>query len=487
MSPDITITKYSEVHIKVTAEPSITRELRDYFTFKVPGYQFMPAYKNRLWDGNIALYQPLTGLIYAGLLPRILHFAAEREYSVNNLVPTLPQLTPEQSVEFCKSLEAKFADRDYQLAATHRAINSDRQLFLAATNAGKSKILYNISRYVTEVENGRVLIVVPTTTLVGQMSKDFLDYNNDQELDVYGIMGGVPKETNSKIVISTWQSLFKLKKDWFNQFDCVMIDEAHGAKSKSLTGILEKCERATRRFGFTGTLDGTETHQLVLEGLLGPVMTVVTTTELIEKGYSAQLKINILIFKYADAIRKMMAQADYASEVDYLVQHPSRNDAIVKLARSLKGNTLILFNYVDKHGKPLFEELHKQISDHSRLHYVSGETKTDNREAVRQLVDQSDNAIVTASYATFSTGINIKNINNIILASPTKSRIRLLQSIGRMLRVSEKKDRATLYDLADDLEWKSWRNFGLRHLMERIEIYNDSEFTYRINNFQLNS
>jgi superfamily II DNA or RNA helicase len=233
------------------------------------------------------------------------------------------------------------------------------------------------------------------------------------------------------VIISTWQSIHKFSGDWFTEYGMVIGDEAHNFKAKSLTSILEKCVNAPFKIGTTGTLDGTQTHQLVLEGLFGPVYKVTTTKDLMDSNALAQMDISILLLKYQDEYCKSISKLKYQEEIDFIVKYGPRNTFISNLALDQKGNTLVLFNYVEKHGKPLHDILSKKIDKDRKLFYVSGETKVDDRENIRAITEEQNNAIIVASLGTFSTGINIKRLHNIIFASPSKSQIRVLQSIWR--------------------------------------------------------
>ena len=173
-------------------------------------------------------------------------------------------------------------------------------------------------------------------------------------------------------------------------------------------------------------------------------------------------------------------------EMDYLCEHEQRNKFIRNLACDLKGNTLVLFNYVEKHGLPLYEMINNYTD--RPVHLVYGGIDVDDREEIRRLVENEtpeNNGIIVASYGTFSTGINIRNLHNIIFASPSKSRIRNLQSIGRVLRKGANKVKAILYDIADDCTHNSRRNYTLNHFIERIKIYNEENFNYEIISIQL--
>jgi superfamily II DNA or RNA helicase len=318
------------------------------------------------------------------------------------------------------------------------------------------------------------------------MYGDFADYASaDSSFDIekaaHRIYGGQEKNNDEqRIIISTWQSIYKLPKQWFREFGCVIGDEAHNFKAKSLTSVLTKCSEAEYRFGTTGTLDGTQTHKLVLEGLFGPVYNVTSTKELMDEGSLASLDINVLLLKYPDALCKEMKSAKYQEEIDFLVSNESRNKFIRNLALDQEGNTLVLFQYVEKHGKPLHDLIREKAADDRHVFFVSGGTDVEGRERVRQITENKKDAIIVASMGVFSTGINIRNIHNVIFASPSKSQIRVLQSIGRGLRKADDGRDTTLYDIADDLHWKKHKNYTLNHSAERIKIYSREKFHFKI-------
>ena len=299
-------------------------------------------------------------------------------------------------------------------------------------------MIYSIVRYF--VEKGKnTLIVVPTTSLVEQMYKDFADYGWDVGSYCHKIYAGRERETDSQVIITTWQSIYKLPRKYFERFSVVVGDEAHQFKSKSLISIMTKLADAKYRFGFTGTLDGTQTHKWVLEGLFGPSYKIIKTNELMKKGHLAKLDINVLLLKHPP--NKFETFED---EVKYIIGHNRRNNFIKNLALDLKGNTLILYARVEGHGLPLYELINNNNSIENRnVFFIHGGVDTEDREKVREITEQENNAIIVASYGTFSTGINIKNLHNVIFASPSKSRIRNLQSIGRVLRKGNKKTSAT--------------------------------------------
>ena len=482
----IEVEKINETYNKITADPSTIMELSGYFTFDVPGAKFTPAYRNKMWDGKIRLLNTMTCLLYAGLNEYVQEFANKRNYQVIYKSDfSADEFSVIEALEFIKTLKLpeKYQPRQYQLEAFIHAVRHRRSLLLSPTASGKSFIIYLLTRYY----HARTLIIVPTTSLVSQLASDFTDYGLVSDKFVHRIFAGQDKQTDKPITVSTWQSIYKMPKEYFQQFDVVIGDEAHLFKAKSLTSILSKLDSCRYRFGFTGTLDGTQTHKLVLEGLFGPVRKVTTTAELIEQKHLASFKIKAIVLSYPEEVRKMIARsADYQAEMDYLVRLEARNKFIRNLALSLNGNTLLLFQYVEKHGKELYTQLKSQAGDSRNVYYVSGEIDGEEREEIRKIVETEQNAIIVASYGTFSTGVNIRNLHNVIFSSPSKSKIRNLQSIGRGLRKSDSKDSATLYDIADDMSWKSKKNFTLLHFMERIKIYNEEKFPYKIYNVNLN-
>lgn len=461
-------------------------ELRDYFSFFVPGYKFMPMYKSRKWDGKIKLFNQVTRELNVGLYEHLKRFCQDRMYPLQIMdndryghPAHKNELDHRQLIKFFESIDAPFEMRDYQYKAVTHSIENKRAVLLSPTGSGKSFIIYNLMRWYTNLYNQKVLIVVPTTSLVEQMHKDFIDYGYDPDL-VHKIYSGKEKVTDKQIIVSTWQSIYKFPKEWFEQFGCVFGDEVHLFKAKSLSGIMNKCVNAEYRFGTTGTLDGTETNRLVLEGLFGPTKQVTMTKDLQEKGTLAKLDISILLLRYHNDVCHMLQNATYQEEIDYIVQNEKRNKLITNLALDQKGNTLVLFQFVDKHGKILFDMMRDKAEEGRKIFYVSGEVDATDREQIRGIVEKQKNAIIVASLGTFSTGINIRNLHNIVFASPSKSQVKVLQSIGRGLRQSDDGSTTKLYDIADDMHIKSHKNFTLRHSAERIKIYTKEQFPHKI-------
>lgn len=499
MTDIIRIKKKNETFLHIDCDPSTGQELSEHFCFYVPGYKFMPAYKNRMWDGKIRLYDLRKKVLYCGLFDYVKEFADVRGYEIqieNNAVYGRPDVLEQPDIEgLIGDLKLTaggevITPKVYQLEALHKALSKTKSLLLSPTASGKSLIIYLALRYYLKHNTKQVLIVVPTTSLVEQMYSDFADYSKwddgfNAEEDIHKIYSGKEKfNIQQDVIITTWQSIYKLQAPWFENFGMVIGDEAHNFKAKSLTSVLEKCNEAKYKIGTTGTLDGTATHQLVLEGLFGSVYKVTTTKKLMDSQDLAQLEVTILLLKYQDEYRKLVSAQKYQEELDFIVKYEPRNNFISNLALEQEGNTLILFQFVDKHGKPLHAMIEEKIAALPRqvrkVFYVSGETDVTTREDIRAITETEDNAIIVASVGTFSTGINIKRLHNIIFASPSKSQIRVLQSIGRGLRKSSDGRATKVFDIADDLQWKKKKNYTLNHADIRIQIYNKEKFDYKI-------
>ena len=478
---DVRILKKNEIYIKLKCEPHILYELQRYFTFEVPGAKFMPQMRSKHWDGQIRLLSVHTGEIYVGLLDKVIDKLKLHGYTYefeNNKYYGLPfeineEITKEGVKDYMASI-CTFTPRPYQIEGVSDALKYNRRLLISPTASGKSLMIYSIVRYYVD-KGQKILLVVPTTSLVEQMYKDFSEYGWDSDSYCHKIYSGREKYHDLPVTITTWQSIYKLDRKFFEQFGVVIGDEAHLFKSKSLISIMSKLHHAKYRFGFTGTLDGTQTHKWVLEGLFGPSYKVTKTAELMKTGHVSQLDINCIVLKHPPQKFEV-----FEDEVQFIITHDRRNNFIKNLVSKLDGNTLVLFSRIEAHGEPLFNLINNNVSEGRKVFFVHGGVDTDERERIRAITESEKDAVIVASYGVFSTGINIKNLHNVIFASPSKSRIRTLQSIGRVLRKGKDKDKATLYDIADDCTYNSRKNYTLNHFIERVKIYNEESFNYDI-------
>ena len=483
---DLILHKKNEAYIQFECDRGIAQELSTYFEFFVPGHQFTPAYKSRMWDGKIRLADLRSFTIYHGLVPYIEVFCKERDYTleIDSDVSVTQNFSLVEAKEFVDTLKLPHEIRDYQLKSFVQAIRNKRMLLLSPTASGKSLIIYLILCKLQASGYSKGLLIVPTTSLCNQMFTDFESYGYDSKTNCHIIYAGRDKNTDKFLSISTWQSIYKQPSEYFEQFDFVLGDEAHQFKAKSLTTILSGCVNAKYRIGTTGTLDGSQTHKLVLEGLFGPVYKATSTAELMDKGQLASFKIKCLILKHPESVCKVARSWDYNQELEYIVMNTARNNFIRNLALSLNGNTLILFQFVEKQGKNLYANI-KEHAKNRQVFFVFGGTDVEIRESVRAITEKEKDAIIVASYGTFATGINIRNLHNIVFASPSKSRIRNLQSIGRGLRIGDDKDEAVLFDISDDFRIGKYTNYTLHHFVERVKIYDDEKFKYKFYNIEL--
>ena len=472
MTSDIIVHKINESKIRIETNAGILREISERFTFDVPGAKFMPAYKSRHWDGKVRLVDSRNNTTYTGLHSEIQEFANERSYSyeAHEDLQCNDEISLSEANEFIESLHLPVVPHEHQIRAFTLAIRNRRSVIVSPTASGKSLIAYMIARWY----NVKSLIIVPTISLVSQLAKDFISYGYKE--DIHQVIGGVEKETSEQITISTWQSVFNMPQEYFSDFQIVIGDEAHLFKAKSLSNIMNKMTQTQYRFGMTGTLDGAQVHELVLIGLFGKIERIIQTSDLIESGKLALINIKIIVLKHP---KENAADRTYQEEIDYIISNMARNKFITNLTLSLKGNTLLLYTFVEKHGKILYDMI-KEKTKNDNVHFVSGDVDGDIRESIRSFVEKTNDSIIVASFGTFAQGINIRNLHNIIFASPTKSRIRTLQSIGRGLRVSDTKVSCKLFDIADDISLRNKKNFTLNHLIERVRMYNEESFPYQL-------
>lgn len=494
----IQITKLNEVYLRVECDPSVALELSTHFSFRPDGYQFAPKYKARVWDGYIRLFNVRERKLYTGLYNQLVEYldANGYDYNVkNSTYGSMLDKTDLEFTEFCQYVSSlnlhasgkKIDARDYQLSAAFEAIKQKRLVAVSATSSGKSLIIYIIVRYLIDNDLiDQALLIFPSTGLIQQMYSDFDDYSSHNGFDVsknvHLIYSGQDKESNKSIHMSTWQSIYKLDQSFYTNYGAMICDEVHNAKSDSFINIFTNCSEVGYRFGFTGTLsEKNKVHKLVVQGLLGPAYQFAKTAELIERNEASDIEINCLMLGYSDETKKANKKFKYAEEFSFICQHEKRNKFIKKLALSLTGNTIILFQH-GVQGKALYNLVK---DERENVFYIDGKTKPEERERIRQLLDTLQDAIVVASYGTTSTGWSVKNLHNGIFASPYKSETKVLQSVGRGLRMHDSKDIFKLYDIIDDMTWKDRENYVLQHFYERLSYYINDSLTYKIHKINI--
>lgn len=465
------------VHARILASPSVMAEIKDNFTFDAPGARFTQQYKNGHWDGRISLLK--NGRMYTGLQGRLRAFCEQCGYQFTSPDDQIITPSDDEIDDFIESLNMpeEFTHRDYQLDAFRRATERHRALFLSPTSSGKSLMIYHLLRW----HDVKTLIIVPTVSLVHQLAGDFKDYGITDG-SIHTIAGG-ERWTTRNVTISTWQSVVKMldTPEWFEQFGMVIGDEAHRFAAKSLIAIMESFTECTIRYGFTGSLDDSKCNALTLEGLFGPVYEVTTTRKLMDAGFVSDLAIQVLFLKHPERIKRNKFR--YQEEVEYLIGCRARNEFLADLALNLSGNTLLLYYRVGDHGKPLYEMIKRRTN--RPVYFIHGGVAGTDRNDVRKLIEEQDDAIIIASVGTFSTGINIKRLHNVITSSSWKSRVMNLQSIGRGLRLGDDKVICNLFDIVDDMSWKKRKNYTLLHAETRIRLYNEQQFDYSMHHIGL--
>ena len=494
----IAVGKLNETFLQVSCERHVAYELNEYFSFKVPNFQFHPKFKAKLWDGKIRLFNIQTGQMYLGLYPYLKEWADKHSYKLQSDIVEARKLKGmgvTEIKEFFDSLKlhcknVPITPRDYQVSSFIHCVKQERALLLSPTSSGKSLVIYSLIRWHQQfIDKDKILILVPTTNLVRQMYNDFGDYSSklkdwNVEEQCHQIYSGKEKDTDRQIYISTWQSLFRLGAPYFKKFGMVIGDEAHLCNAQSLKGILEKMVTCRYRYGTTGTITDSKTNKLVLEGLFGKTYRAITSKELMDDKHISDLKIECLVLGYTDKEKQLLKKATYQEEIDFIVSSPKRNEFICELALARKGNVLVLFNYVEKHGKILEKILKSKLKTDRNIFFIAGETSVEDRENIRQITEV-ENSIIVASSGVLSTGVNIKNLQSLIFAHPYKGKIRNLQSIGRVLRLDDKENKAILFDVVDDLSWKKHQNYGIKHWSERVKTYTNEKFEYNIREITL--
>lgn len=495
MADKLELYEYDQTWIQVVGDRSLVAELGEYFTYEVPNARFMPSYKNRMWDGRIRLLDYQTQKIYRGLIPYIKIFCKERGYELDVESTLEPICLHDPSTfkidDFIKSLGLIHTPFDYQKAAFEHAISDHRATFLSPTNSGKSLIIYMMLRYYLEFTNKKILVCVPTIDLVDQLTQEFIDYapTFDFKKHCHMIYSGQEKDPKGKrVLVSTWQSIYKQQKKYFEDFETIVIDEAHLAQADSLKGILQKSANCFARFGLTGTLDGLEYNRLIIEGLTGPVVKVASNKELIDRKISSDLTIRCLILKYSDAIRNLNKTLTYQQEQAFIVRHEPRNKLIAKLCQAVgpEKNVLVLTAYKE-HIKLLKQQCEKTGK---KVYVVTGDTPPDERSFIRKIAEVENGIIIIATYGVYSTGINIKNLQVMIMATGYKSLIKVLQSIGRGLRRDGKGNSVSVIDIVDEFGYvtkkgEKRRNYIVKHFFERVKIYVQEQFKYKIDNINI--
>lgn len=475
-------------------------QLKITLTKRIKNWRFNPRVKKGVWDGYYCyLYQ--NKYVPSGLWKEVLDMCKKYDYPVH--FEGIRKIF-DDSLEFDDFKEwvddffkgfkingEPVTPYDYQIETAFRILKFRKCAAELATSAGKTLISFMVIGYMLEKKlSAKILFIVPNVSLVIQAYNDFLEYNhkNRVKLKMQMIYSGQEDLSNSNIVIGTYQSLVKKKKEYYDDFDAVVIDEAHKVKAHSIKSILEKCTNSNYRYGLTGTFPKPGTlDRITLMCYMGPLVNEVNANFLQNKGHITKCNVKIIEMDYApDKTRKSFYELSqnktqrkglYNVEQNYIINNQSRLTMVTDIINKSTKNSLVLFHHTE-YGKSLYERL-REISEGKLVYYVAGETDSDIREIYKKKMENNNNVILVASYGTFSTGISVKNIHNIFLTESRKSEIIIRQSIGRGLRKHKSKDMLTIIDFVDNLNYSTWRSYHMRHSDERKKIYNEQKFPYQ--------
>ncbi len=474
--------------------------LSESFSFYADNYRFHPSYKMKRWDGKIRLYNRANSTLPIGCYNKLIELLdnANMRYKVVNDNKIDIKVSEDGIKEFLNgTLKCDLTLRDCQTEAILDLLMKNRGVGVLPTAAGKSLVQYTIINYlILKGYVNKVLLVVPKVGLVNQMEYDFVDYAKTENYKnyVHKIYSGMEKETDKPIVISTWQSLKDLNDNWFEQFDLVMIDECHEATAKVLSNIVLSCTNAKFKYGVSGTLEDSKVHEMQLMSLFGDIKQYTTTKSLMEEGQLTNIKIYNMVLKYDeehkkqfnDIVRRIKSNKTensgakaYKAENDFIADNKDRKKFILKSLKKCNGNCIVLFKNVE-YGKELCELASKYLD--RNVYFVYGKLTPNEKERIRQIMEHEEDAIVFATLSIFSTGINIKKLKYLMFVQNTKSKIKVMQSIGRVLRKHVSKECAYFIDIIDDINGK---NFSVKHAIEKLELYTREGHEYKIKEYKL--
>ncbi|MEM4261311.1 MAG: DEAD/DEAH box helicase family protein [Candidatus Woesearchaeota archaeon] len=497
----IELEKVNEVFVrtsKITIEQQL--ELREAFSAKAKDFWFDPRVRAGTWDGTLRFYNMQTNCFAIGLMPYFINFCKKHnyKYKFNFDVSDLRCDIADDDIKqlYQKIFKNSFKPREYQDFAIKKALRNKRGIIEHPTASGKSIIIYSLIRFMLATSDRKVLLVVPNINLVEQMFSDFKDYGWNSCESYCSLIYGTSKrkDWNNQLIISTWQSIYKKDISHFKDFGMVIIDETHGAKASSLKTILEKCVNADFRIGLTGSLqDKNEKNEkadfLTISGYLGPVIAKENTQDLIDQGFLSNIIIANLLLKYPDEFIELtkFESYNYMQEIEIIQSYNKRNKVLDFILNNIdkSHNVLILCHEIEDHLKVVEDYISKNFKDWN-FNVIYGQVNANKREIIRREMIQKGGNILLASYGTVSTGVNIPRLHHIIFFSSFRSKIKVLQSIGRGLRKHESKEKLILWDIVDDLTYKTYhagkevlhKNYVYIHWLQRLKYYKFQNFKF---------
>ena len=490
--PDVVIERVNASSIRLYIEDKgIRMTIHTHFTYDEPGFV-----KNKWtkWDGRVNLFKLRGDLLPYGCLSMLIDLCTQNGWTFqldDAFKADITKVTREQLAKWVKTLDLRsdgvpIEPYDYQIDALYLSIKFNRLVILAATSAGKSLIAYMLTRYYEMLYNKdgkKILILVPSQMLVDQMYNDFVDYSSHNgwrvDQNAHTIIGGKPKTARKMVYISTWQSIYKEDPEYFTVFGRVINDETHLASGASITAIMNNCVNAYQRVGMTGTLKNEKIHPILVMSLFGHIKRVVTSKQLIDAGRATELAVKMFQLDYDKEERDYISKCKYQDEITFLIEHAYRNKVIASLAATASGNTLIMLDRIEHIDT--IKNLLDGMTHNKKVYVITGDVKRDERASIKAVAEAESDIIVIGTPGCVSTGLSIKRLKNLIMGHPSKSVIRVLQSIGRLLRLHADKSFALVYDFVDNLSTDDTINFSLKHASERLLIYKEDQFpvTYK--------
>lgn len=434
------------LHVQIDTENwDYLRAVKDHFSHHIDGYRFNPLVKSGQWDGKISLFNTRERTLPYGLLLELIKYNKKEWSDLHfEMSEDCKGVFRGLTIPYNKNLQ--FEPYDYQDDCISACLKTSKGIIRSATASGKSLMISYVIKALWESQNMKNgIIIVPSIGLVTQFYEDMADYGLDMSL--VGRVGDDWREWGNPITISTWQSLKNVSHK-MEGFDAVLVDEVHGAKAKVLSDLLVQSP-ARWRFGFTGTMPSSKLDQLQVQSYLGPVLREYGSVELAKLGYVSECVINMLYIDY-----KNKPKGNYNEVKDEVFRNDFRLGLIYDIIQKMDGNMLLLVGKVEDEGEYLKQMIAErpELADYE-VEFLSGKDSATDRERWRKYMDKGKNVVLIATYGIFQQGINIKSLSNLILASPFKSKVRILQSIGRTLRLHADKDGAVVWDICDQVKY----------------------------------
>lgn len=483
--------------------------LKNYFSKHIKNWKFNPKVRKKLWNGKIN-FMDNNGRIASGLWKKLIDICElnNEELIIEGFESLFNKIDKNDFKlwidKFTENMDIK--PRNYQINAVRKILLYKRSSAELATNSGKTLIIYLVFSYLKEkgILN-KMLVIVPNVSLILQGIQDFMSYSKNTTLFNFKIKGifyeEKDKSNDSDIIFGTFQSLSKINKEWFSDFNCICVDEAHHSSAKSVKDILLNCENSEYTFGLSGTLHkGDDADEFTVDQYVGPIVNSISTKDLIDNNYATPLEIKIIILNHSnDDIKKNLHELRYkknsanisgtelrALEYNIINKNNNRNKKILSICKKyLDKNTLFLYkNVKNNYGKKIYNLFKKYLNDKEIL-YVDGNTKADLRDIYKKRMAENDDVYLVASYGTFSTGISINNLHYLVLLESLKSEKIIKQSLGRLLRLHKNKNKVYVFDIVDNLTYidknnKKHKNYIYKDFEKRLEIYKNEGYPYSI-------